>query len=182
MAYPQQNIGKDGARKPIAGALMPALTVEKVGGGQLAIGSGSAWRAVFVYRGKHCPLCRKYLGELSALLDDFRAVNVEVVAISADTRAKAEAQVSEEGWRFPVGYGLTMDQMRTLGVYVSEPRSQQESDRSFAEPALFVVNPESAMQVIDISNAPVSRPALPILLLGLGFIIRNGLPVRGMLA
>ena len=168
-------------RKPVAGAPMPALTFEKVGGGRLAIGSRDAWQAVFVYRGKHCPLCRKYLGELNGLLDQFAAVDVEVVAVSADTREKAEAQVEEDGWRFSVGYGLRMEQMRTLGVYVSEPRSAQETDRPFAEPGLFVVNPGNRMQVIDISNAPASRPALPILLLGLGFIIRNRLPVRGTL-
>ncbi len=69
--------------------------------------------------------------------------------------------------------------MRELGVYISEPRSAQETDRPFAEPGLFVVNPEHHMQIIDVSNAPAARPALPILLLGLSFIMKNGLPVRG---
>ena len=47
--------------KPVAGALMPVLTLPRVGGGEVAIGSASGWQIVFVYRGKHCPLCRRYL-------------------------------------------------------------------------------------------------------------------------
>jgi alkyl hydroperoxide reductase subunit AhpC len=104
------------------------------------------------------------------------------VAISADTRDKAETEVSQEGWTFPVGYDLTLEQMRRLGVYISEPRSPLETDRPFAEPGLFVVNPDGRMQIIDISNAPAARPALSILLLGLQFIMKNDRPVRGTLA
>lgn len=171
----------DKSFKPAAGAPMPVVTVEKVGGGRLATGSTTGWQVVFVYRGTRCPLCRKYLGELNTCLEAFTALGAEVVAISADTREEAEAQVQHEGWRFAVGYGLTVEQMRQLGVYISEPRSSQETDRPFAEPGLFAVNPEGRMQVIDLSNAPAARPALPILLLGLGFIMRNGLPIRGTL-
>ena len=165
--------------KPVAGAPMPVLTLPRVGGGEVAIGSASGWQIVFVYRGKHCPLCRRYLGELKAQLEPFRALGLEVVAVSADTREKAEAEVGEEGWTFPVGYDLTMEQMRRLGVYISEPRSPLETDRPFAEPGLFVVNPDHRMQIIDVSNAPASRPALAILLLGLQFTMKNDLPVRG---
>ena len=75
-----------------------------------------------------------------------------------------------------------MAQMHELGVYISEPRSAEETERPCAEPGLFVVNPDHKMQIIDISNAPAARPALSILLLGLKFIMKNGLPVRGTLA
>lgn len=166
--------------KPVAGAAMPTMAIAKAGGGQITIGSAKGWQTMFVYRGKHCPLCRRYLGELNSLLEEFSALGVALEAVSADTREKAEKQVEEDRWHFPVGYGLTTDQMRELGVYISGPRSAEETDRPFAEPALFVVNPEGKMQIIDISNAPASRPALPILLLGLKFIIENSLPIRGI--
>ncbi len=168
--------------KPVAGATMPVMTTAKVGGGEISIGSSTGWQVVFVYRGKHCPLCRKYLGELNGQLEEFGAMGVSLVTVSADTQEKAEKEVEEEGWHFPVGYGLTMEQMQELGVYISEPRSPEETDRPFAEPGLFVVNPDHKMQIIDISNAPASRPALSILLLGMKFIMKNGLPVRGTLA
>ena len=31
-------------------------------------------------------------------------------------------------------------QMLALGLYVSEPRSEEETDRPFAEPGVFVIN------------------------------------------
>ena len=105
-----------------------------------------------------------------------------VVAVSADPQEKADADVAEFGWRFPVGYGLTIDQMRMLGLYISEPRSPPETDRPFAEPGLFVVNPEGKAQIIDISNAPFSRPELAGILRGVKLIQERNYPVRGTLA
>ena len=32
---------------------------------------------------------------------------------------------------FPVGYDLSLDQMRKLGLYISTPRSEKETDRRF---------------------------------------------------
>jgi len=162
-----------------AGAAMPALSVPKVGGGDIKIGDAGRWQMVVVYRGKHCPICRRYLKGLDGLLEQFRALGAEVVAISGDPREKAETEAAEEGWRFPVGYGLTPEQMRTLGLYISEPRSPQETDRPFPEPGLFVVNPQGRAQVIDISNAPFARPDLQSVLNGLKFVQEKNYPIRG---
>ncbi|NJM91215.1 MAG: redoxin domain-containing protein [Myxococcales bacterium] len=132
-----------------------------------------------VYRGKHCPLCKKYLATLTGLAADYRAAGVTVAAVSADPREKAAADVAEFGWTFPVGYGLSMEQMRTLGLYVSEPRSPQETDRPFAEPGLFVVNPEGKVQILDVSNAPFARPDLAMILNGIKIVVERGYPIRG---
>lgn len=165
-----------------AGADVPALTLAKVGGGEVKIGGRSGWQMVVVYRGKHCPLCRKYLKTLDGLLDEFKAADTAVVAISGDPKEKAESEAAEEGWRFPVGYGLTTAQMRALGLYISEPRSPQETDRQFPEPGLFVVNPDGKAQIIDISNAPFARPDLPAILAGVKFVREKGYPIRGTLS
>lgn len=137
---------------------------------------------VVVYRGKHCPICRTYLENLDGLLDQFKEIRTEVVAISGDPKEKAEAEAQAEGWRFPVGYDLSLDQMRSLGLYISEPRSPRETDRPFPEPGLFIVNPEGNIQVIDISNAPFARPDLDGVLKGLKFIQEHQYPIRGTLA
>jgi len=55
-----------------AGSQMPKVSVPKVGGGELHLGSGEGWRMLVVYRGKHCPICRTYLKALDGLLDQFR--------------------------------------------------------------------------------------------------------------
>jgi len=145
-------------RKLEAGGAMPAIAVPKVGGGEIAIGNTGAWQMVVVYRGKHCPICRSYLKGLDGLYD------------------------AEEGWRFPVGYGLTADQMRQLGLYISEPRSPRETDRPFPEPGLFVINPMGQAHIIDVSNAPFARPDLKGFLNGLKFIKERSYPIRGTAA
>ncbi len=71
--------------------------------------------------------------------------------------------------------------MRRLGLYVSEPRSPQETDRPFPEPGLFVINPDHQLQIIDVSNAPFARPDLASLLDGLKFIQDKDYPIRGTL-
>lgn len=162
-----------------AGAQMPALTVSKVGGGKITIGVATGWQMVVVYRGKHCPLCRNYLKTLDRLLEDFLAIGTEVIAVSADPQEKAESEAAEEGWRFPVGYGLSVDEMRVLGLYISEPRSPEETDRPFPEPGLFVTNPAGLLQIVDISNAPFARPELHGVLNGLKFVQGKNYPIRG---
>ncbi len=148
-------------------------------GGRNAQAEASGWRALIVYRGKYCPICKSYLTALNHMREEFRSAGVAVSAVSADTREKAEAEVAECGWTFPVGHYLSIDDMRQLGVYVSDPRSPQEADRPFAEPALFVINPDAEAQIIDISNAPFPRPDLKSLLNGLQFVISKDYPMRG---
>ncbi|MEO6782542.1 MAG: redoxin domain-containing protein [Bradyrhizobium sp.] len=171
----------DMTEKLPAGSETPKISVPRVGGGQLSIGGGNRWQMLVVYRGKHCPICRSYLKTLDGLLDQFEETGTEVFAASADTKEKAETEASEEGWRFPVGYGLSQDQMRTLGLYISEPRSPQETDRPFPEPGLFVTNPEGKLQIVDVSNAPFARPELNAVLKGIKLIREKQYPIRGTL-
>jgi peroxiredoxin len=162
-----------------AGAEFPMLSVPKVGGGEVRVGGSGGWQMLVVYRGKHCPLCRKYLKVLDGLLDEYRANGVEVLAASGDPKEKAEVEAAEEGWRFPVGYGMSVEQMRALGLYISNPRSPEETDRPFPEPGLFLLNPDGKAQVIDISNAPFARPDLANILHGVKVIRERNYPVRG---
>ena len=148
----------------------------------MQIGGAGDWKMLVVYRGKHCPICRTYLKTLDGLLDQFNNAGTEVVAVSADPKEKAEAEAGDDGWRFPVGYDLSQDQMRALGLYISEPRSPQETDRPFSEPALFITNPEGKLQIVDVSNAPFARPELNSVLSGLKFVREKHYPIRGTLA
>lgn len=166
-------------QKLAPGATFPPFAWPAVGGGEVTPGLGEGWRMLVVYRGRHCPLCKTYLKTLDESRDDFARAQVSVAALSADSREKAEADVAEHGWGFPVGYGLMPEQMRTLGLHVSEPLSERETDRPFAEPGLFVINPEGAVQVVDVSNAPFARPDLRAILGGLQFVQARDYPVRG---
>lgn len=160
---------------------MPVTSIQTVSGETLRVGNTSRWQMLVVYRGKHCPVCRKYLKTLDGLTNEFKAAGIEILAVSADPRDKAESEAREEGWRFPVGYGLSQEQMRSLGLYISEPRSPQETDRPFPEPGLFVVNPSGSVQIVDVSNAPFARPDLNNVLQGIKFIQEHQYPIRGTL-
>lgn len=164
-----------------AGAAFPAFVWPLASGGELNIASMPNWRVLVVYRGKHCPRCKTYLNILNGLLGEFSASHITVAAVSADPAEKAQASTAENGWKFPVAYGMTIAQMKALGLYISEPRSPQETDRPFAEPGLFVVNSDNNAQVVEISNASYARPDLTTLLSGIKFAIDSHLPVRGTL-
>lgn len=159
----------------------PEIILPKVGGGELAPSTQDGWRMVVVYRGKHCPLCEKYLDTLNDLQSDYKESGIGIMAISADSKDKAEAQVSSQDLAFDVGYDFSPAQMNQLGLYVSAPRSVKETDRPFAEPALFVINPDNKLQIIDVSNAPFARPDLAALLNGLKFVQKEDYPIRGTL-
>lgn len=169
-------------QKLAAGTMFPAMTWPTVDGGKLDIAGMTGWRILVVYRGKHCPLCKRYFTALDGLLDGFEAAGVTVAAVSADPKEKAAADVAEFKWRFPIGYAMTPEQMRTLGLYLTEPRSAQETDRPFAEPGLFVVNPEGKVQIVEISNAPFARPDLGGILNGIKIIQERNYPIRGTMA
>ncbi len=170
--------------KPLVGQPFPKITLSRLGGGTVELGTpanGHDWQMVVIYRGKHCPICTKYLKELGEIAPELGRIGVDIVVASADPEDRAGAQIGETGVSFPVGFDLSVGQMRKLGLYVSDPRSREETDRPFAEPGLFVVNGEGKLQVVDISNAPFARPALSSMLMGLNFIKNpaNNYPVRG---
>jgi peroxiredoxin len=167
-------------------AEFPSIEISTLNDGKVTVGQADKgkgdWQLVIVYRGKHCPICKKYLTELNGMLDDFAAIKVDVLAISADPKEKARVTASDIGYNGKIGYDLSTAQMAKLGAYISQPRSPEETDRPFAEPAAFVVRDNGKLHIVDVSNAPFSRPALKGLLDGLTFIREKDYPVRGTYA
>lgn len=168
-----------------SGEAFPKQDVPRLGGGTMTLGSpqkGRDWQMVVVYRGLHCPICKKYLTKLEEIKDRFYDNGIDIAVVSGDPEEKAQAMADELGLGVPVGYGLSIDQMQKLGLYVSHPRGPQETDRPFPEPGLFVVNGEGKLHIVDVSNAPFSRPDLESLAGGLEFIRGNDYPIRGTYA
>lgn len=103
-----------------AGSDLPEVRLPAVGGGETVLGGKrEGWQAIFVYRGLHCPICKAYLGKVEAKLAEFAELGAEVVAVSGDPKEKAEAFAKEVGLTMPVGYDLSVAQMRELGLYIS---------------------------------------------------------------
>ncbi|MCV5745893.1 redoxin domain-containing protein, partial [Escherichia coli] len=76
----------------------------------------ATWQAVFVYRGKHCPLCTKYLNEIETYKQTFSDAGVDILAVSGDSKQQLEQHLEKLDISFPIAYGLTEQQMKTLGV------------------------------------------------------------------
>lgn len=166
--------------KPNVGAKIEEMSFPVVGkAGTITIGQQKdRWTMLFVYRGKHCPRCKRFLNKLNAVLPSWSAV-MDVVVLSADSEAKAVADMEEFGWNFDLCYGLSEPQMRSLGLYVSEPLSDAETTDLFAEPGAFAIRPNGTLMLVDISNGPAARPDLDELLDGMKFNIENDRPERG---
>lgn len=165
--------------KPRVGVPVDEMQFATVDGGTIAIGNAKdRWSMLFVYRGRHCPRCKKFLNKLNAALSDWTAV-MDVAVLSADTLEKARADKEEFGWDFDLAYGLNESQMRALGLYVSDPLSEAETTDRFAEPGAFGMRPDGSLMLVDISNGPAARPDLEELLDGMIFNIKNDRPVRG---
>ena len=168
-----------------AGVVFPELEVRLLNGEMTKLGKpeeGMDWQLVVVYRGRHCPLCTKYLNQLQEFKASLQQIGVGIIAVSGDNKAQLESHLEQLDLDFPLAYGLSVEHMEELGLYISDPRSQQETDHPFAEPGLFVVNQQGKIQVVDISNNPFVRPELQALVNGLTWIRNpdNNYPIRGM--
>lgn len=139
------------------------------------------WMMLVVYRGRHCPMCTRYLNALETIRPRLAEIGVDLAAVSADSAEQLAAHREKLSVSFPLYHGLTPEQMRSLGLYISHPRSPKETDHDFAEPGLFVINADGKLQVVDISNNPFVRPEPMTLASGLAWIRRpdNNYPIRG---
>ena len=166
--------------KPLAGSILEPISFSKLGGGEITVGGAKEnWTLLVVYRGRHCPRCKKYLSILNEMHNQWVDAGFDIAVVSADTHEKAQADKVEFGWGFELGYGLSEEQMYKLGLYVTEPLSPQETDRRFAEPGTFVIRPDGSILLIALSNGPSARPELVELLDGMIFTKENDKPPRG---
>ena len=167
-----------------AGADFPSLPVNGQDDSVVDISkpTGDAdWQMVVVYRGRHCPMCTKFLNSLAGFRQRLLDIGIDIAAVSGDSEEQLEDHLTRLDVNFPLFYGLTLEQMQDLGLYVSVPRSEQETDHNFPEPGLFVINGDGQVQVVDLSNNPFARPDLEIFVSGLEWIRNpdNNYPIRG---
>tara|TARA_R110002167_G_scaffold339500_1_gene547237 strand:+ start:4411 stop:4935 length:525 start_codon:yes stop_codon:yes gene_type:complete len=172
--------------KLTTGSTFPSVEATLLDGTIVNLGkahSGADWQMLIVYRGKHCPLCVRYLNLLEEHQAALKAIAVSVSAVSADSKVQLVENMQKLSVTYPIAYGLTVQQMKQLGLYISAPRSKQETDHNFSEPALFVINGEGTLQAVNISNAPFLRPELDVVVRGLTFVrSQSDYPIRGTVA
>ncbi|MEM1266340.1 MAG: redoxin domain-containing protein [Pseudomonadota bacterium] len=135
-----------------------------------------------VYRGLHCPRCRRHLEALSAEAEAFRAVGVDLLAVSTDPLDRAATARQE--WDIgdlPMGYGLDIATARGLGCYVSRSIREGETD-VFAEPGVFFIRPDLTLYGAVLGTFPFARPAVGDLLEVATILRDRNYPPRGTVA
>lgn len=158
----------------------PELKINLVNGTKWDLNEQSPenFTMIVVYRGKHCPVCKKQLSELQKQLNDFIDKGVNVLAISSDTKEKAQA--TYEDWNIadiPLGYGFTIEDARKWGLYIS--KGIKEEPDQFIEPGLFLIRPDGTLYSAYIQSLPFARPQWDDVLKGLEFVIKEDYPARG---
>jgi peroxiredoxin len=173
------------SKKLTTGDTFPVINVNILDGSSVELGKArgnATWQMIVVYRGVHCPLCTRYLNQLEERKEALAELGVSVMAVSGDSKSQLERHLESLNISYPIAYGLTEEQMKDLGLYISVPRSEKETDHNFSEPGLFIVNEEGNLQAIDISNAPLLRPELDIIVNGIKFVrSQPDYPIRGTL-
>jgi peroxiredoxin len=161
---------------------VPALALETLTGKRFDIATQAPknFTQVVFYRGLHCRVCKGYLKSIDARLAEFEAHGVETVAISMDSRERAEESVKTWELRhLNIGYGLPETTARAWGLYLSRPIMPQEAPAIFTEPGLFLVRPDGRLYYASVLSMPFGRPTVDDMLFGLGAVLARNFPARG---
>jgi peroxiredoxin len=161
---------------------VPDLELPLTDGGIFALSQQSPenFTMLVFYRGKHCPICHKYLGEIAGRLGEFAERGVTPFAISMDDHERA--MVSRAEWEtgdVPLAYGLSEADARAWGLYISSKREGTQEPDVFSEPGLFLVRPDMTLYLGQTQSVPFTRPSLDQLLQGIDFALKNDYPARG---
>jgi len=127
-----------------------------------------------------CPFCRGTIKGLKGEFQKLVEAHIDVVIASADLLDAAKKLVAENDGSlpFPVGYGLTVDQLKTIGTYISSPTHYIEQKHQFSEPAWFLLTPEGKIKYLDYGSAPFTgRPVVDNLIAGHNFSEKRKLEV-----
>lgn len=165
---------------------VPELSVPTLGGGTWTLSEQSPenFTMIVFYRGYHCPICSRYLGDLNKKLGRFAELGVEAIAITNDGLERAEKSKSE--WdldALTIGYDLSLEKAREWGLFISTSKGKTSSGIEetplFIEPGLFLVRPDGTLYWSSIQTMPFARPSFAEILGAVQKVLEINYPARG---
>lgn len=168
----------------LPGQPFPHLTLPRVGGGQIDTAQFSApyMTVLNVYRGLHCPRCKRQLEDFVAHREAMAAEGLEIVSVSTDPEDRARQAVAEWGLGdMAVGFGLTIAQARGLGLFISEAIREGET-AFFAEAAVFMIRADGVLWGSSVNSFPFMRPTAEMILDAVDTAKARDYPPRGNVA
>ena len=141
------------------GELLPEFKISLLNGGSWSSSTQplGSMLLLTVYRGMWCGHCKTQLQSLERLQNEFAARGVDILAVSADTEARASAMAKDYGlFRLAIGYEMPIDRARAMGVFISKREKDIEMPL-FCEPATFLINNQSKVQAAWIASTAFAR-------------------------
>jgi peroxiredoxin len=122
--------------------IFPSLTLARAGGGEVHLPGDLAggFGVILFYRGAWSDVCVDQLEAFSRAADEFASEGVNVVSVSVDDQAAAEALVEQHKLAFPVAYAADA---RTVSAVTGIPINE---DAVSFEATGFVINPEGRIE------------------------------------
>lgn len=168
---------------------VPDLAIDLVGGGRwrLAEQRPENFTLIVFYRGRHCPQCQRQLVDLNRKMSEFARRGVDAIAISTDTRDRAEDAKTAWGLdSVPIGYGLPLWAARGWGLFVSTSRGKTSTGFDepplFIEPGIFLVRPDGTLFASIVQTMPFVRMHFTELLPAIDSILEKNYPARGQVS
>ena len=159
----------------------PPLEVKQLDGNlwRLQDAKPEKFEMIVVYRGLHCPVCKTYLGDLESKLPEFTKRGVDVIAISTDSRERAEkAKADWDLKELRVGCELSIASAREWELFISHSIRDGEPPE-FSEPGLFLVKPDGTLFFASRGSAPWGRPPFDQMLRAVDLVTERKMPARG---
>jgi len=133
------------------------------------------------------PSARHQLRELESKLDEFDKRGVAVMAVSCDSKARAEE--IKQAWgltRLRLGYGFDLASARRRGLFISTGRGVTstgvEEPARFSEPAFYLIRPDGTLYFGSVQTMPFARPHFSDILAAIDHVLKNNYPTRGEVA
>lgn len=165
---------------------VPALAVPTLAHGdfKLADDAPPNFTMVVFYRGLHCPICLKYLLELSRLQPEFEKRGVKVIAVSSDQSDRAQAMADKlKAPDLRLAHDLSLASAREWGLFISTSRGTTstgiEEPALFSEPGVFLVRPDGTLYWSAVQTMPFARPNFEEMLGAIDFALAKDYPARG---
>lgn len=138
------------------GLYIPAITFDCLNGDSWSsnVQCRSRFTLLVTYRGPWCKFCQKQLTILEQLANEFTENSVELVVVSmGDKRLAQEMQSKLKLEGINIGYGLTLEQARSLGLFISS-KQQPHEPNIFSEPGTYLLdNNKTVLATWIASNA-----------------------------
>ena len=151
--------------KIVPGSEFPELNVFDSNDNLVDIGkpiSEAKMLMIITYRHRNCGKCTDHLNDLSKFRQRLLDINVDLAAVSCGSKEDLQDHLTRLEVNFPLYYGLKLEQARNLGLHISPPEPTKV-EHEFSEPGLFVIYPNGQLGMVSISNNPILRPDLNML-------------------